>query len=69
MVSCGPENEERLRRLAADYGVTCTRIGTVTGEGVPLSIETASSALRFELDVLRGRYFGAIPGIMNEAGQ
>ena len=67
VVSCGPDDEDRVRRLAADYGVLCTHIGRVAGEGAPLAIETASSALRFELDVLRRRYFGAIPQIMDEA--
>ena len=68
VVSCAPGAVEQLQRLAADYGVPCTRIGTVTGAGSALRIETVSSALRLELDVLRERYFGAIPGIMNEAG-
>ncbi|MYB07285.1 MAG: phosphoribosylformylglycinamidine synthase subunit PurL [Gemmatimonadetes bacterium] len=68
VVSCTPGDEEQVRRLAVDFGVPCTRIGTVTGAGSALRIETVSSALRLELDVLRERYFGAIPGIMNEAG-
>ena len=68
VVSCAPGDVEQLQRLAADFGVPCTRIGTVTGAGSALRIETVSSALRLELDVLRERYFGAIPGIMNEAG-
>ncbi|MDE2751844.1 MAG: AIR synthase related protein, partial [Gemmatimonadota bacterium] len=68
VVSCAPGDEEQVRRLAVDFGVPCTRIGTVTGAGSALRIETVSSALRLELDVLRERYFGAIPGIMNEAG-
>ena len=67
VVSCAPGDEQRLRRLAEDYGVPCSRIGTVTGPGSALGIETASSALRLELDLLSERYFGAIPGIMNEA--
>ncbi|MXV94959.1 MAG: phosphoribosylformylglycinamidine synthase subunit PurL [Gemmatimonadetes bacterium] len=68
VVSCAPGDEEQVRRLAVDFGVPCTRIGTVTGAGSALRIETVLSALRLELDVLRERYFGAIPGIMNEAG-
>ncbi len=68
VVSCAPGDEERVRRLAADYGVPCTCIGTVTGEGSPLRIETTTAALRLELSTLRERYFGAIPGIMDEAG-
>ncbi len=68
VVSCAPGDEERVRRLAADYDVPFTRIGTVTGAGSPLRIETATAALQLELDLLRERYFGAIPGIMDEAG-
>ncbi len=67
VISCAREGRERVRRLAADHGVRCTRIGTVTGEGSPLRIETSSSALRFEPEVLRERHFGTVPGIMNEA--
>ena len=68
VVSCAPGDVEQVRRLAGDFGLPCTRIGTVTGAGSALRIETGSSALRLELDVLRERYFGAIPEIMNEAG-
>ncbi len=71
VVSCGPEEEARVRQLAADYGVPCTRIGTVTGEGETpeigtLEIRTRSSTLRLALDVLSDHYFGTIPGIMSE---
>ena len=71
VVSCGPEEEARVRQLAADYGVPCTRIGTVTREGETpeigtLEIRTRSSTLRLALDVLSDHYFGTIPGIMSE---
>ena len=65
VVSCAPADEERLARLAADYGVPCERIGTVTDPGAPLRIETAAARLRLEAETLRDRYFGAIPDIMN----
>ncbi len=68
VVSCAPGDEASVRGLAADYGVPCARIGTVTGKGSPLRIETPTAALQLGLDTLRERYFGAIPGIMNEAG-
>jgi len=68
VVSCAPDDEARVRGVAADYGVSCTRVGTVTGAGSPLRIETATAALQLELSTLRERYFGAIPGIMDEAG-
>ena len=66
VVSCGPEAEDEVRRLASDYGVPCTRIGTVTGEGAALEIETRSSTLTLALGVLNDHYFGTIPGIMSE---
>ena len=68
VVTCAPGDEEPLRRLAADYGVPCERIGIVTGPGAPLEIETESSALRLEAETLRDRYYGVIPEIMNQAG-
>ena len=68
IVSCGPDEEENVRRMTSDYGVPCTRIGTVTGEESPLEINTRSAALRLALGALRDRYFGTIPGIMSEAG-
>ncbi len=66
VASCGPEEEDRVRRIASDYGVPCTRIGTVTGEGAALEIETRSSTLKLALNVLNDHYFGTIPGIMSE---
>ncbi|MDE2805901.1 MAG: phosphoribosylformylglycinamidine synthase subunit PurL [Gemmatimonadota bacterium] len=66
VVSCAPEEEDRVRQLAADYGVPCTRIGTVTGEDAALEIATHSSTLTLALDVLNDHYFGTIPGIMSE---
>ena len=66
VVSCGPEHEDKVRRIASDYGVPCTRIGTVTGEGTALEIETRSSTLTLALGVLNDHYFGTIPGIMSE---
>jgi len=66
VVSCAPEEEDRVRQLAADYGVPCTRIGKVTGEGAALEIATRSSTLGLALDVLSDHYFGTIPGIMSE---
>ena len=66
VVSCGPEAEDEVRRLASDYGVPCARIGTVTGEGTALEIETRSSTLTLALGVLNDHYFGTIPGIMSE---
>ena len=66
VVSCGREEEDRVRRIASDYGVPCTRIGTVTGEGAALEIETRSSTLKLALSVLNDHYFGTIPGIMSE---
>ena len=66
VASCGPEEEDRVRRIASDYGVPCTRIGTVTGEGAALEIETRSSTLKLALSVLNDHYFGTIPGIMSE---
>jgi phosphoribosylformylglycinamidine synthase len=66
VVSCGPDDEDEVRRLASDYGVPCARIGTVTGEGAALAIETRSSTLTLALDVLNDHYFGTIPGIMSE---
>ena len=68
VVSCGPDEEDSVRRMASDYGVPCERIGTVTGEMSPLEIKTQSAALRLALGVLQDRYFGTIPGIMSEAG-
>ena len=68
VVSCGSDEEKRVCRIASQYGVPCTRIGTVTNGESPLEIETGSSALRLDLDTLRNRYFGTIPGIMSEAG-
>ena len=68
VVSCGPDEEESVRRMASDYGVPCERIGTVTGEKSPLEIKTQSAALRLAPGVLQDRYFGTIPGIMSEAG-
>ena len=68
VVSCGPQEEESVHRMASDHGVPCVRIGTVTGEESPIEIETRSSTLRLALGVLRDRYFGTIPGIMSEAG-
>ncbi len=68
IVSCGPDEEENVRRMTSDHGVPCTRIGTVTGEESPLEINTRSAALRLALGALRDRYFGTIPGIMSEAG-
>ena len=66
VVSCGPDDEDEVRRLASDYGVPCARIGAVTGEGAALEIETRSSTLTLALDVLNDHYFGTIPGIMSE---
>ena len=66
VVSCEPEEQDRVRRIASDYGVPCTRIGTVTGEGAALEIETRSSTLKLALSVLNDHYFGTIPGIMSE---
>jgi len=66
VASCGPEEEDRVRRIASDYGVPCKRIGTVTGEGAALEIETRSSTLELALSVLNDHYFGTIPGIMSE---
>ena len=66
VVSCGREEEDRVRRIASDYGVPCTRIGTVTGEGAALEIETRSSTLKLALSLLNDHYFGTIPGIMSE---
>ena len=68
VVSCASGDEASVRGLAADYGVPCARIGTVTGEESPLRIETPTAALQLGLDTLRERYFGAIPRIMDEAG-
>ena len=68
IVSCAPEEEDNVRRIASDHGVPCSRIGRVTGTGSPLEIETRSSTLRLALDVLGDHYFGTIPGIMSEAG-
>ena len=68
VVSCGPDEEDSVRRMASDYGVPCERIGTVTGEKSPLEIKTQSAALRLAPGVLQDRYFGTIPGIMSEAG-
>ena len=69
VISCGPDEEENVRRMTSDYGVPCERIGTVTSEESPLEINTRSATLRLALGVLRDRYFGTIPGIMSEAGQ
>jgi len=66
VVSCGSDEEKRVCRIASQYGVPCTRIGTVTNGESPLEIETRSSTLRLHLDMLRDRYFGTIPGIMSE---
>jgi len=71
VVSCAPEEEDRVRQLAADYGVPCQRIGTVTVDGETpeigtLEIATRSSTLALALDVLSDHYFGTIPGIMSE---
>ena len=68
VVTCAPEDADRLRRMTSRYGVPCARIGTVTDPGAPLEIEMASSRLRLEADALRDRYFGVIPDIMNQAG-
>ncbi|MYF62036.1 MAG: hypothetical protein F4179_10255 [Gammaproteobacteria bacterium] len=65
VVSCAPEDEERLRSLAADHGVPCEQVGTVTEPGAPLEIATGSSELRLEAETLRERYYGVIPEIMN----
>ena len=67
VVSCSPDEEGRVRRIASDHGVPCSRIGTVTGAGSPLEIETRSSTLRLDMDVLSDHYFGAIPSVMNQA--
>ena len=68
VVSCAPEEEDNVRQIASDYGVPCARIGAVAGEGSSLEIETRSSTLTLDLGVLSDHYFGAIPGIMSEAG-
>ena len=67
VVSCAPDEEDRVRRIASDHGVPCSRIGTVAGAGSPLEIETRSSTLRLDMDVLSDHYFGAIPSVMNQA--
>ena len=67
VVSCAPDEEDSVRRIASDHGVPCTRIGTVTGAGSPLEIGTRSSTLRLDMDVLNDHYFGAIPSVMNQA--
>ena len=65
VVSCAPRREADARALAEEHGVPCARIGTVADGGDALDIHTGASSLRFELDELRARYFGAIPAIMD----
>ena len=43
VVSCGPDEEESVRRMAEDHGVPCERIGTVAGAESPLEIRTESA--------------------------
>ena len=68
VITCAPEDADRLLLHAENYGVPCARIGTVTEPGAPLEIETPSSRLRLEAETLRKRYYGVIPDIMNQAG-
>ena len=53
--------------LAERHGVPCRSIGTVSGPQSRFRIRAADSGVDVGLDDLHQAYFGALPGIMNEA--
>ena len=67
VASCAPEDAEDLQRIAEAHGVPAVGIGTVSGPGDPLRIETSSSSLRLPLAQVTREYFGAIPRVMNQS--
>lgn len=65
VVSCAATHQADLRNTAADFGVHCQAIGTVSDIGSPLEITTRRGTFSFPLDELHDAYFNRIPKIMD----
>ena len=66
VASCRPRDAAAVLAAAANHGVPARQIGTVGGKDSALEVATNSSALRLPLAALGDRYFGCVPGIMDE---
>ena len=66
VASCRPRDAAAVLAAAANHGVPARQIGTVGGTDDALEVATSSSALRLPLAALGDRYFGCVPGIMDE---
>ena len=66
VASCRPRDAAAVLAAAANHGVPARQIGTVGGKDSALEVATSSSALRLPLAALGDRYFGCVPGIMDE---
>ena len=66
VASCRPRDAGAVLAAAANHGVPARQIGTVGGTDDALEVATSSSALRLPLAALGDRYFGCVPGIMDE---
>ena len=67
VVSCAPGDADAVHRLAERHGVPCRGIGTVSGPESRFRIRAEDSGVDVSLPDLHQTYFGALPGIMDEA--
>jgi phosphoribosylformylglycinamidine synthase len=61
VVTVGPEQAQPLLALAAAFGVSAARVGTVGGEGGLVSIRVGDDGLKVPVAMLRAVYEDAIP--------
>jgi phosphoribosylformylglycinamidine synthase len=65
VVSFDPDRVERVRALAAEHGVPCAVVGSVTGPTTELRITVGSRSLAWPSPSLRRAYVEAIPRRMS----
>ncbi|MEM7415962.1 MAG: phosphoribosylformylglycinamidine synthase subunit PurL [Gemmatimonadota bacterium] len=67
VVSCAPENVDRVLEMAARHDVPAQRIGTVKNAEDGLRLEVRDGVVQASMSELAEAYFGAIPDIMDAA--
>ncbi|MGH7701680.1 MAG: phosphoribosylformylglycinamidine synthase subunit PurL, partial [Gemmatimonadales bacterium] len=69
VVSCAPAAEQGLLLLAREHGVPAFSAGTVGQVGGHLRIERGQLTLEWQVEALRGEYFGALARRMSSSEQ
>ncbi len=64
IVSCAPEEETELHRMARNHGVPSRKLGTVGAPGGIFTIRAGNVAIRQPIEQLADAYFGSIPSLM-----